>query len=272
MKVVLFCGGEGIKLHQLDEKMPKPMVPIGNRPLIWHVMKYYAHFGHKDFILCLGIRGDAIKDYFIKYKEYISNDFVLKGSKIDLFERDIYDWNITFVDTGIESSVSERLMKVSKYLDGEEMFLVNYSDGLTDLYLPDMIDQFTTSGKIAGHLVTRPNKSLYVTSIFPQRDGYISRVTAIKKLDDVYVNAGYYIFRKEIFQHIEPEGDLADETLTRLAALSQLVAYPYSGMFIKIDTFKEKQILDDMHDRGDTPWQVWRACIEQPEKSQVLDD
>src|SRR5690606_40419795 len=134
MKLVLCCGGEGIKLHQLDEKMPKPMVPIGNRPLIWHVMKYYAHFGHKDFILCLGIRGDAIKDYFTKYKEYISNDFVLKGSKIDLFERDIDDWNITFVDTGIESSFSERSMKLSKYLDGEELFLVNSSDDLTDLY------------------------------------------------------------------------------------------------------------------------------------------
>lgn len=273
MKVVLFCGGGGIRLHQLDEKMPKPLVPIGNRPLIWHVMKYYAHFGHKDFILCLGIRGDAIKEYFIKYKEYISNDFVLKaGSTISLFERDIHDWNITFVDTGLDSSVSERLLKVSKYLEGEETFLVNYTDGLTDLHLPDMIDQFLQSGKIAGHMVTRPNKNLHVTSIFPERSGHISRVTAIKRLDDVFVNAGYYIFRKEIFRHIDPEGDLADQTLAKLAGLNQLVAYPYSGMFIKIDTFKEKQVLDDMHDRGDTPWQVWRAGIEQPEKSQVLED
>lgn len=270
MKVVLFCGGAGIKLHPLDDKMPKPLVSIGNRPLIWHIMKYYAHFGHKDFILCLGIRGDAIKDYFIKYKEYISNDFVLKaGSQIDLFERDIYEWNITFVDTGIESSVSERLLKVSRYLDGEEMFLVNYSDGLTDLYLPDMVDQFLNSGKIAGHLVTRPNKKYYVAALASAGEGHLSQVASVRKLDDVYVNAGYYIFRKEIFQHLDPKGDLADHTLPILAGLNQLVAYPYTGMFVKIDTFKDKQILDDMHDRGETPWQVWRTDAHQLEKSEV---
>lgn len=259
MKVVLFCGGNGIKLQEYAEKIPKALVPVGNRPLIWHVMKYYAHFGHKDFILCLGFKGDMIKDYFIKYKEYLSNDFVLKaGSRIDLFETDIRDWNITFADTGLYANIAERLLAVQKYLTGDEMFLVNYSDGLTDLHLPDMTTEFEKAGKLGMLMVTKPRKDIRVASIDEQRTGTAVNVTSVNKLDGVWINAGYYIFRKEIFSHIDPDGDLPETTFPRLVALNQLMAYPYEGMFIAMDTFKEKQTLDDMHDMGDTPWQVWK--------------
>ena len=260
MKVVLFCGGNGIKLQEYSEKVPKALVPIGNRPMIWHIMKYYAHFGHKDFILCLGFKGDLVKDYFIKYKEYLSNDFVLKaGSNIDLFERDIHDWNITFADTGLSSNVAERLLSVRKYLEDDEKFLVNYSDSLTDLHLPNMTQEFERSGKIGMLMVTKPRKNIRVTSIDEPVVGGAANVISVNKLDGVWINAGYYIFRREIFSHIDPEGDLPELTLPKLVGLNQLQAYPYDGMFIAMDTFKEKQTLDDMHDRGDTPWQVWKA-------------
>ena len=135
MKVVLFCGGLGTRLGELTEDVPKPLVKIGYRPILWHLMKYYAHYGHKDFILCLGYKADKIKDYFLNYNEYISNDFTMSngGKDIELQKSDIADWKITFVDTGLRANIGQRLKAVEKYLEGEEMFLANYSDGLTNL-------------------------------------------------------------------------------------------------------------------------------------------
>ena len=149
MKVVLFCGGLGMRLREYSETIPKPMVNIGYRPILWHVMKYYAHYGHKDFILCLGYRADAIKNYFLNYNECASNDFVLSGGgkKLQLFNSDIHDWRITFADTGINSNIGQRLKAVEKYLEGEEEFLANYSDGLTDMPLPQQLEHFHQSGQ-----------------------------------------------------------------------------------------------------------------------------
>src|SRR6266851_6966431 len=144
MKVVLFCGGLGMRLREYSESIPKPMVPIGYRPLLWHVMKYYAHFGHRDFILCLGHKADTVKHYFLNYDECLSNNFVLSqgGKKLQLLNTDIHDWNITFVDTGITSNIGMRLRAVREHLRGEKMFLANYSDGVTDLPLAEYVDQF----------------------------------------------------------------------------------------------------------------------------------
>lgn len=143
MKVVLFCGGQGMRLREFSEKIPKPMVPIGYRPIIWYIMKYYAHFGHKDFILCLGHQADSIKNYFVNYSEYVSNDFIYSkgGTHVNLLNKDIDDWTITFVDTGVNANIGQRLKAVERYLDGEKKFLANYSDGLTNLPLPDMIQK-----------------------------------------------------------------------------------------------------------------------------------
>src|SRR5215471_8658844 len=140
VKVVLFCGGLGMR--EYSEVLPKPMVPIGYRPILWHVMKYYAHYGHKDFILCLGYKADVIKQYFRNYDECVSNDFVLSsgGKNVELLGSDIDDWNITFVDTGLTSNIGQRLKAVRRQLEGEEMFLANYTDGLSDVPLPNVID------------------------------------------------------------------------------------------------------------------------------------
>src|SRR5512146_1143145 len=149
MKVVLFCGGLGLRIRDA-ENVPKPMVEIGYRPILWHVMKYYAHFGHKDFILCLGYRGDVIKKYFLNYDECVSNDFILTqgGRTLELLNSDIQDWKITFADTGTHSNIGQRLKAVSKYLDGEQEFLANYSDGLTDLPLLEQIEDFRRNDKV----------------------------------------------------------------------------------------------------------------------------
>ena len=157
MKVVLFCGGRGIRLRELSEAIPKPMVTIGYRPILWHVMRYYAHFGHRDFILCLGYRADAIKEYFLRYEEALSNDFVLSdgGRQIELLGSDIQDWRITFADTGLDTTIGERLSLVRRHLEGEELFLANYGDTLTDAPLDRIVAEARSSGAVAT-LAQRP--------------------------------------------------------------------------------------------------------------------
>jgi glucose-1-phosphate cytidylyltransferase len=260
MKVVLFCGGLGLRLREYSENVPKPMVPIGYRPIIWHLMKYYAHFGHKDFILCLGHRADLYKEYFLKYDETVSNDFVLSGGarKVDLLKTDIDDWRITFVDTGLHSNLGQRLMAVKQHLAGEEMFLANYSDGLTDLHLPDMLKQFEAQDATASFMCARPALSYHFVSLTP--DGRVSAITDIEG-SGLRVNAGYFAFRKDIFDYMQDGEELVLKPFDRLLQAKRLVAYPYDGFWRGMDTFKDKQGLDELYARGSAPWEVWKKPV-----------
>jgi glucose-1-phosphate cytidylyltransferase len=167
MKVVLFCGGLGLRIREAGDNVPKPMIQVGDRPILWHVMKYYAYFGHTDFILCLGYRAEVIKNYFVNYAEFLSNDFELSngGKQSKVFNSDIQDWTITFVDTGTNSNLGQRLKAVERYLEGEEIFLANYSDNLTDFPLPDLIARFHEQNKTAAFLCVRPSLSCHYVSM-----------------------------------------------------------------------------------------------------------
>jgi glucose-1-phosphate cytidylyltransferase len=256
MKVVLFCGGQGLRMREFSETIPKPMVSIGSRPILWHVMKYYAHYGHKDFILCLGHGADVIKSYFLNYNECISNDFVLSrgGKKLQLFNSDIDDWNITFADSGITSNLGERLKAVEKYLDGEDIFLANYSDGLTDLSLNDQIAHFKREKKVASFLCVRPNLSFHFITLNPA--GVVEAIKDVHR-SNIWINGGYFVFRKEVFEYMKDGEELLYEPFQRLLAQQQLLAYKYDGFWAPMDTFKDKQTLDDIYARGRAPWQVW---------------
>ena len=260
MKVVLFCGGLGTRLRDYSESVPKPMVPIGYRPILWHVMKYYAHFGHKDFVLCLGYRADAIKDYFLKFNECVSNDFVLSGggAKIELLNRDIQDWTITFAETGANSNIGQRLKAVEKYVEGEEEFLANYSDGLTDLPLPQQLEHFHQQRKIASFLCVRPNLSYHLVSL---QEGNGSLVAGIHAMNNgtVRINGGFFIFKKKIFDYIREREELVGEPFQRLVEERQLIGYPYDGFWASMDTFKDKQWLETLWGSGTAPWEVWRG-------------
>ena len=259
MKVVLFCGGQGMRLRDYSELTPKPMVNIGYRPILWHVMKYYAHFGHRDFILCLGHKADVIKNYFRHYDETVSNDFVLsEGNKIELLNSDIHDWRITFVDTGISASVGERLAAVEPYLEGEEVFLANYADGLTDLDLGRYLEDVLPTQRIATFLCVRPTNTFHVVSA---RDGgVVSRIAPVSE-SEVWINAGYYVFRRAIFDWISEGEDLVTEPFARLIERGELLAYRYTGFWTAMDTFKDKETLDSRYVRGDAPWEVWRHDV-----------
>lgn len=258
MKVVLFCGGMGMRLREPSESLPKPIVPIGNRPVLWHVMKYYAHYGHKDFILCLGYKAAMIKDYFLRYNEAISNDFVLSkgGASLHLLGTDIQDWTVTFVDTGLNSNIGQRLKAVEQYLDGDEVFLANYADGLTDFPLPEMIEHFIAGGKTAAFVCVQPTHSFHVVTL-----GEGHTVTGIKDLSHsgLYINGGYFAFRRAIFDHIHDGEELVEEPFRRLVEQGQLAAYPHDGFWMPMDTLKEKQVLEEMYARGAAPWEVWKS-------------
>src|SRR5215475_5457046 len=187
MKVVLFCGGAGMRLRGYSDDVPKPMVQIGTRPILWHLMKYYAHFGHKEFILCLGYKGSVIKDYFLHYDEADSNDFVWSqgGKMIQFLNRDLDDWVITFVETGANATIGERLKAVEPYLQGEEMFLANYGDGLSDLNLPNMIDEFGQSDAVGSLLLVQPTASFDIVETSP--NGKVSQVSPLSQ-SDIWIN------------------------------------------------------------------------------------
>jgi len=258
MKVVLFCGGMGTRLREYGDNLPKPLVPIGYRPVIWHVMKYYAHFGHKDFILCLGYKADKIKDYFLRYDECISNDFVFSegGKKVSLITSDIQDWNITFVDTGIQSNIGQRLKKVQHLLQNEEMFLANYSDGLTDLPLPKMLDEFKRSSKVAAFVCAPPSQTFHVVKL----NGTGSDVVGIEAVRNagLLINGGYFVFKREIFDYMREGEELVGEPFNRLIKKELIMGYRYDR-FWSMDTFKEQQELSDVCARGDAPWEVWKS-------------
>jgi glucose-1-phosphate cytidylyltransferase len=256
MKVVLFCGGLGTRLRDVSEDIPKPMVKIGYRPILWHVMKYYAHFGHKDFILCLGYKADKIKDYFLNYNEYVSNDFTMcKGGKeIRLENSDIADWKITFVDTGVHSNIGQRLTAVRKYMEGEKMFLANYSDGLTNLPLPEMIDFFDRSGKTGGFVCVKPSQSFHVVTL---NDGNLIEDIRYVKNTGLLINGGYFIFRQALFDYLRDGEELVEQPFRRLIEKGELIGYRYD-QFWCMDTFKEQQELSDMYQQGNAPWEIWK--------------
>jgi len=258
MKVVLFCGGLGTRLREYSETIPKPMVPLGYRPVMWHVMKYYAHYGHTEFILALGYQADVIKNFFLNYDEAVSNDFVMSsgGRQIDYLATDIDEWTITFADTGINATIADRLQAVRPYVGDDEMFLANYSDGLTDLPLDRYVDEFEASGNIAKILLVQPPLTYHrVTSA---EDGQVTGIEPVVG-SDLWINGGYFAMRSEIFDYIEPGEEVAGEVFDRLIKIGRLGSHHYEGFWAPMDTFKDKQRLDEMYASGAAPWEVWKG-------------
>ena len=256
MKVVLFCGGLGLRLQEASTRVPKPLIPVGDRPILLHLMKYYAYYRHTDFILCLGHRADAFKEYFLNYNEALQNDFVLSqgGREIEILKRDIEDWRITFVDTGRKSNIGERLCMVRNHLEGEEYFLTNYGDVLSDSPLDLRIENLKKEDKVASMLCVKPTLTAHQVTIGD--DGLVSDVGS---MDDgsLWINGGFHIFRQDIFDYVHKGEELVEEPFARLIAAGQLVADRYEGFWAPMDTLKDKNRLDTLADTEVPPWAVW---------------
>jgi glucose-1-phosphate cytidylyltransferase len=245
-----------MRMREASEVVPKPMIPIGSRPVLWHVMKYYAHFGFTDFVLCLGYRAEAIKHFFLTYNEAMANDFVLSngGASVHLLKTDIHNWNITFVDTGLKASIGERLRAVRHLLDDDEMFLANYGDTLTDADLPAMVARAKEADATASFLAVRPNYSFHVVAM--NGDGRVSGLSDVTR-SDIWINGGYFVFRSQVLDELGPGEDLVEEPFRRLAEQGQLLAQRHEGFWAPMDTLKDKQCLETLHESGEAPWQVW---------------
>jgi glucose-1-phosphate cytidylyltransferase len=258
VKVVLFCGGMGLRMREASEVAPKPMVPIGSRPVLWHVMKYYAHHGFTDFVLCLGYKAEVIKHFFLTYSEAMANDFVLSdgGSNVHLLKTDIHDWTITFVDTGLNACIGERLRAVRHLLDEDEMFLANYGDTLTDANLPAMVDRAREEQVAASFLAVRPNYSFHVVEM--DASGRVEGMSDVTR-SGIWINGGYFVLRREVLDELRPGEDLVEAPMRRLAARNQVLAQRHDGFWAPMDTLKDKQCLESLHEHGSAPWQLWDA-------------
>jgi glucose-1-phosphate cytidylyltransferase len=256
VKVVLFCGGFGLRMREGAASAPKPMSMIGDRPLLWHVMRYYAHFGHTDFILCLGYGAAAVKDYFLRYDETLSNDFSLArgGRDITLFSADITDWNITFIDTGLRATIGERLLHVRKHVEDEPMFLANYADTLTDAPLPELVEQFRNSDAAVSMLAVPPVSTHHILDITD--DGQVTRVRETHELMQ-WENGGFFVMRPEIFDALREGEDMVPHAFSRLIRQRKLLAQRYHGFWRAADTFKDRAELEEMYYKAECPWMLW---------------
>jgi glucose-1-phosphate cytidylyltransferase len=256
MKVVLFCGGLGTRLREHSDTIPKPLVSIGYRPIIWHLMRYYAHYGHSQFILCLGYRGDLIREYFLNYREAMTNDFTLRGrdQNIALHSRDLEDWSITFVDTGLHSNIGQRLLRVRKYLEDEPLFLANYADGLSDLPLDQQVADFSHRDVTASFAAVRTGQSFHAVQTDPE--GVVTGMGPMTE-QQIWVNGGYFVMRPDIFNYLNEGEELVEQPFARLIEQRRLAAFRWSGFWQCMDTFKDKISFDRMEARGNCPWMIW---------------
>jgi glucose-1-phosphate cytidylyltransferase len=250
MKVVLFCGGEGMRLRDYSSRVPKPMVPVGQRPVLWHVMKYYAHFGHREFIICLGYKGQVIRDYFANLTAMCSSD--RPGSRLANGGPD--DWQVTFLDTGIDASIGQRLRAARECLAGEDIFLANYADVLTDAPLPEMVAQLRRQQKVASFLCVPPPYTFHVVSFL---DGHTVGKIIPAQRSLTWINGGYFVLSSRIFDYLGAGEDLVAEPFERLVRERQLLGYPHKGFWAPMDTLKDRNRLEELWEMGRPPWSVW---------------
>lgn len=258
MKVVLFCGGLGMRIRADNQSAPKPMTTIGDRPILWHIMRWYAYHGHTEFILCLGHGAGAVKDYFLNYRETASNDFVLSGggADVELLSTDISDWKITFVDTGLSTAIGERLRRVRPYLEGDETFLANYGDGVSDAPMNDLIASLPDD-HVGSLLAVPPQDSFHVVGL--DDEGRMTGIEAVAD-KDMWINGGFFVLRQGIFDYLEAGDDLLMGGCIRAAADGRFTANKYRGFWACMDTLKERQYLEELHASGTAPWEVWRRA------------
>ncbi len=257
MKVAILCGGLGTRLREETEFRPKPMVEVGGRPILWHIMKIYAHYGFREFVLCLGYRGNIIKEYFLNYAA-MNNDFTIAlGSRSDIQyhgAHDEQDFRVTLVDTGQNTMTGGRVRRAARFVNNGP-FLLTYGDGLSDVNVCRLLEFHRSHGKLATVTIVRPSSRFGIV----QHD-QAAKVTSFSEKPKVndWINAGFFVFEPGVLDYLGgDECILEREPMERLAADGQLMAYQHEGFFFAMDTYREHEALNKMWDVGDAPWKVW---------------
>jgi glucose-1-phosphate cytidylyltransferase len=260
MKVVILCGGKGTRLREETEYRPKPMVPIGQRPILWHIMKTYAHYGFKDFILCLGYKGDMIKDYFRNYS-WMANDVTLNlGRKPSVkfhTHHEEEDWTVTLADTGEDTMTAGRIKQIEPYLGTDETFLLTYGDGVGSVNIPASIQLHQQQGKELTLTAVHPPGRFGELS-FEGEHG-ISAFNEKPQTEGGWINGGYFVASRKIFRRLGDVDQIMfeQEPIRAIAQENQLVAYRHNGFWQPMDTYQEYLLLNRLWSEGKAPWKVW---------------
>jgi glucose-1-phosphate cytidylyltransferase len=256
MQVAILAGGKGTRLLGDQAPLPKPMIEVGGKPILWHIMKMYAHFGFREFILCLGYKGEAIKEYFVNRAGWRDRDFALDttGPEPRLYPLEQPDeWRVVFADTGAETRTGGRLKRIERRIEGDHFF-ATYGDGVSDINFQDLLRYHRSHGKLATVTVVHPRSQWGVVSV-----GEDCLVTLFEEKPRVreWVNGGFYVFSRAVLESMTPDEDLERETLQRLTQQRQLVAYQHTGFWRCMDTYKDTIELNELWERGEAKWRVW---------------
>ncbi len=259
MKVVILCGGQGTRLREETEIKPKPMVEVGGMPILWHIMKTYAHYGFKEFILCLGYKGNVIKEYFYNY-EMLSNDFTIElGAKdIKVHPRHSeHGWNITLVGTGLKTMTGARVKRIERFIK-EDMFMLTYGDGVTDINIHKLLEYHKSHGKIG--TVTGVSPPSRYGELLIRKDQVLS-FNEKPTSNDNSINGGYFVFNRKLFDYLKNEDNciLEREPLEMLAKERELQVYQHTGFWQCMDTYRDYKYLNEIWDKGNPPWKVWNG-------------
>lgn len=257
MKVVILCGGQGTRMREHTEFIPKPLVEIGGKPILWHIMKTYAHYGFNEFILCLGYKGNMIKDYFMNY-DTKHHDITMrlkdKHHWTHYKDTDVEDWTITLADTGENTMTGGRIKRIQKYIDGDEFF-VTYGDGVADIDIKKLLEFHRKMGKLATLSGIRPVSRF---GVIDHEQGLITNFQEKPRMKE-RVNGGYFVFNKKVFDYIQGDDTvLEEEPVRKLAAERQISIFEHDGFWECMDTYRESLMLNKLWDSGKAVWKVWK--------------
>ncbi len=253
MKAVILAGGVGTRISEETHLKPKPMIEIGGKPIIWHIMKQYSQHGINDFIICCGYKGYLIKEYFYNYSLHLT-DITINTKNNQTMFHDNYaeDWNVTLVDTGEKTLTGGRLKRISRYLDQEEDFCFTYGDGVGDINISKAISEHKRSGKLATVTATKPQGRFGSLSIDK------GKIKSFKEKPAEWINAGFFVLKKEVIDRIDGDNCTWEEKpMENLASEGQFSVYFHKGFWQPMDTLRDKMKLEDLWNKGDPPWKTW---------------
>ncbi len=260
-KVVILCGGMGTRLKEETEFKPKPLVTVGGYPILWHIMKIYSHYGYNDFILCLGYKGDAIKQYFLNYS-YLTQDFSINLKTRDKSfhngETNIPDWKITLVDTGQTSNTGARIKKIQKYIGDDEHFMVTYGDGVANVDINALYEFHKKHGKVATVTSISPPPRWSCLKMDPTSQ--VTSFSKAEKLPNIWVDGGFFVFHRKVFDYLTDDDDcmLEREPMHRLMSDGKLMTYQHQDFWQCMDTYRDFEYLNEIWKSGSVPWKVWK--------------
>lgn len=260
MKVVILCGGQGTRIRDVSSEIPKPMIPVGNVPILWHIMKYYASWGHKEFILCLGYKGHVIKEFFLNYRTMLTDvtiDFANSGAVTGLSPYDDVDWKVTLVDTGLDTLTGSRVKRIEPYIGDDETFMLTYGDGVGDIDLDALTAFHASHGAAMTISGVRPPARF---GEIDHKDGMVTEFNEKPQATQGIISGGYFVCNRDVFSYLD--GARSDETLEqapmqRIAAHGKMAVYTHDGFWQCMDTYRDYQLLNGMIDGGKAPWIRW---------------